>query len=161
MRQLTVATVETAKEVTALVPVSAAKPETTNGVRNHIQVLFECAPATGIQADEIPALARTPGSGPVDVPKVHFGKIHRAPLCMAAHVLLSDKPVLASDVVKAGQLIPDMSTTTVLRRMEQNDIDLLCLCSPLRGWTGETASFRQKVFELALARGMWVEAEGA
>lgn len=92
-------------------------------------------------------------------------KEHRVPLTDAAIALLGprrdDEALVFESEAKVGKPISNMSMTSVLRRMDHNDITVHGFRSTFRDWAGETTGFPREVIEAALAHGIKDKAEAA
>ncbi len=100
--------------------------------------------------------------------RMKAAKEHRVPLTDAALALIGnrakgtpDDALIFGSEAKPGKPISDMSMTTVLRRMERDDITVHGFRSTFRDWAGETTGFPREVIETALAHGIKDKAEAA
>ncbi len=97
--------------------------------------------------------------------RMKAAKEHRVPLTLAAIALLGKQrggdALLFESETKLEKPISNMSMTSVLRRMGQNDVTVHGFRSTFRDWAGETTGFPREVIEAALAHGIKDKAEAA
>lgn len=97
--------------------------------------------------------------------RMKAGKEHRVPLSDSAIELLNKLPRIVGSKyifpsIRNGKL-SDMALTSVLKRMDINDLTQHGFRSTFRDWAGETTSYPREVIEHALAHQLKDKAEAA